>query len=131
LDTKGGQLTTAHRTGVYLHDCAKSPEPLEIFSGLSRLSRHDFGTEPPLTFGEIDSFAGDDDDDDLTGDTMLDSVATGSTGSSNLVPQGEENVAIAEVEDLAFIPEIAIGTQNGPDFAGSESAVGHAPVSYD
>jgi hypothetical protein len=46
-------------------------------------------------------------------------------------PQIEENATIAEVEDLVSIPEIVAGTQNGPDFAGSESAVGYAPVGYD
>jgi hypothetical protein len=95
-----GQLITAHRTRVYLHERAKSPEPLDILSGLNRPSIHDVGTETPLTFGEIDSFAGDDDNNDLTGAAIPDSVATGSTGSSNLVPQGNESAAIAEVEGL-------------------------------
>jgi hypothetical protein len=128
---KGGQLITAHRTRIYIHERAKSPEPVEILSGLSRPSGHDVGMETPLTFGEIDSFAGDDDDDGLTGDTMPVSVATGLTGSSNVGPQGEENAAIAEVGDLVVIPEIAIGTQNGPEFAGSETAVGYAPFACD
>jgi hypothetical protein len=52
-------------------------------------------------------------------------------GFSNVVPQIEENATIAEVEDLVSIPEIVVGTQNGPDFAGSESTVGYAPVGYD
>jgi hypothetical protein len=105
-------LNTAHRTRVYLHERAKSPEPLDILSGLSRPSGQDVGMETPVTFGEIDSFAGDDDKDGLPRVTMPVSVATGSTGSSNVGPQGEENAAIAEVEDLVIIPEIVIGTQN-------------------
>jgi hypothetical protein len=50
------------------------------------------------------------------------------TGSSIAVSQGEETSAIAEVEDSVNIPEIAIGAQKGPDFAGSESALEYAPV---
>jgi hypothetical protein len=52
---KGGQLITAHRTRVYLHERAKSPEPLERLSGLNRPSGRDIGMESPLTFGEINS----------------------------------------------------------------------------
>jgi hypothetical protein len=81
---------------------------LNFFSGLSRPSGHHVGMETPLTFGEIDSFAGDDDKDGLTGGTKPVSVAAGSTGSSNVGPQGEENAAIAEVEDLVIIPEIVM-----------------------
>jgi hypothetical protein len=88
---KGGQLITAHRMRVYLHERAKSPEPLEILSGLNRPSGHDIGLEAPLTFGEIDSFAGDDENDEMTGAVVPDSSATILTGSSIAVPQGGEN----------------------------------------
>jgi hypothetical protein len=124
-------LITAHRTRVYLHERAKSPEPLEILSGLNRPSGHDIGMEAPLIFGEIDSFAGDDENDEMNGAVVPDSSATISTGSSIAVPQGGETLAIAEVEDYVNIPEIAIGAQKGPDFAGSESALEYAPVVYE
>jgi hypothetical protein len=116
---------------VYLHERAKSPEPLEILSGLNRPSGHDIGMEAPLIFGEIDSFAGDDENDEMNGAVVPDSSATISTGSSIAVPQGGETLAIAEVEDYVNIPEIAIGAQKGPDFAGSESALEYAPVVYE
>jgi hypothetical protein len=121
-------LITAHRTRVYLHERAKSPEPLEILSGLNRPSGHDIGMEAPLTFGKIDSFAGDDENDEMTGAVVPDSSATISTGSSIAVPQGGETLAIAEVEDSVNIPEIAIGAQKGPGFADSESALEYALV---
>jgi hypothetical protein len=87
--------------------------------------------EAPLTFGEIDSFAGDDENDEMTGAVVPDSSATISTGSSIAVPQGEETSAITEVEDSVNIPEIAIGAQKGPDFACSKSALEYAPVVYE
>jgi hypothetical protein len=102
---KGGQLITAHRTQVYLHERAKYPEPLEILSGLNRPSGHDIGMEAPITFGEIDSFAGDDENDEMTGVVVPDASATISTGSSIGVPQGGETSAIADVEDYVNIPE--------------------------
>jgi hypothetical protein len=37
---KGGQLITAHRTQVYLHESVKSPEPVKTLSGLNRPSGH-------------------------------------------------------------------------------------------
>jgi hypothetical protein len=121
-------LITAHRTRVYLHERAKSPGPLKILSGLNRPSGHDIGMEAPLTFGEIDSFAGDDENNEMTGAVVPDSSATISTASSIAVPQGGETSAIAEVEDSVNIPKIAIGAQEGPDFAGSESALEYALV---
>jgi hypothetical protein len=128
---KGGQLITTHRTRVYLHERAKSPEPLEIPSGLNRPSGYDIGMEAPLTFGEIHGFAGDDENDEMTGAVVPDSPATISTGSSIAIPQGGEVSAISDVEDYVNIPEIAIGAQKGPDFAGSESALEYAPVVYE
>jgi hypothetical protein len=116
---------------VYLHERAKSAEPLETLSGLNRLSGHDIGMEAPLTFGEIDNFAGDDENDEMTGAVIPDSSATISTGSSIVVPQGGEISAIAEVEDSVNIPEIAIGSQKVPDFAGSVSALEYTPVVYE
>jgi hypothetical protein len=99
-------LITAHRTRVYLYERAKSPEPLETLSGLNR-------------------------NDEMTGAVVPDSSPTVLTGSSIAVPQGEETSAIAEVEDSVNIPEIAVGAQKGPDFAGSESALEYAPVVYE
>jgi hypothetical protein len=64
-------LNTAHRTRVYLHERAKSPEPLETLSGLNRPSGHDIGMEAPRTTGEIDSFAGDNENDEMTGPWFL------------------------------------------------------------
>jgi hypothetical protein len=93
-------------------------------SGLNRPSGHDVGMESPLTFGEINSFASDDDNDDLTRVAVTASLANGSTGSSNIVPQIEEYATIAEVEDLVNMPALAIGNQTSHNFCRFRIACG-------
>jgi hypothetical protein len=61
----------------------KSPQPFETFSDLNRPSAHVSGMKAPLTFGDIDSFAGEDENDYITG-AVPDSFSNVSTGSSKV-----------------------------------------------